>query len=342
MYYALIFFISTSFSYFLTLKIRTLALKLNIIDEPSIERKKHTGRTPLLGGTAIFLSFFCIIFLAKNQILSGSLELKHWIGVFIGGLILIIGGFLDDKLNLSPKLQILFPLFACFSVILGGVGVTKITNPLTNEHLLFSNITSNIFIIIWLLCIMYTTKLLDGLDGLVSGVVGIGAFIIFIFTLTTKYYQPDIGLVSLVLAGACLGFLILNWHPAKIFLGEGGSIFLGYILGVIAIISGGKVAITLLIIGIPAIDMGWTILRRTLNNQNPLTSADRSHLHHRLNDSGLGTKKTVLLYYAFSCIFGVTSIFLQSRGKFIALNLVLVLMITLVIYFSIRKNQKLP
>ena len=128
---------------------------------------------------------------------------------------------------------------------------------------------------------MYTTKLLDGVDGLVSGLGVIGGFVIFLFTATTNYFQPDIALASAIFGGASLGFLIFNWHPAKIFLGEGGSLLIGYILGVLAIISGGKIAIALLILGIPILDVLWTIIRRLLKKQNPFKFSDKLHLHHR-------------------------------------------------------------
>jgi len=178
---------------------------------------------------------------------------------------------------------------------------------------------------------MYTTKLLDGLDGLVSGLGAIGAFIIFLFTITTKYYQPDIGLAALILAGACLGFLVFNWHPAKIFLGEGGSLLVGFLLGVLAIISGGKIAIALLVMGLPILDVAWTIVRRLADGKNPFRFADRLHLHHRLYDLGLGQRRTVLIYYLISTVFGLSALFLQSQGKMLALAVLLMIMLGLVI-----------
>ena len=133
----------------------------------------------------------------------------------------MIGGVLDDKYNLKPHSQIIFPLLAIAAVIIGGVEITKITNPFGGfidlNSLFF---ISPLLIVFWLLGMMYTTKLLDGVDGLVSGVSAIGGFIIFLFTITTRYYQPDIAFAAILLAGACFGFLIFNWHPAKIFIGK--------------------------------------------------------------------------------------------------------------------------
>ena len=187
---------------------------------------------------------------------------------------------------------------------------------------------------------MYTTKLLDGIDGLVTGVTAIGGFIIFLFTMTTKYYQPDIGLAALILAAACLGFLIFNWHPAKIFLGEGGSLLLGFILGVLAIISGGKIAIALLIMGIPIMDVIWTIIRRIKDKKNPFKFADKKHLHFRLLDLGLSQKKTVLIYYGFSAIFGLSALFLQSRGKLIVLGALAAIMLGVVVWFNYLEKRR--
>ena len=190
---------------------------------------------------------------------------------------------------------------------------------------------------------MYTTKLLDGVDGLVTGVTAIGAFIIFLFTMTTKYYQPDIGLVALILAAACLGFLILNWHPAKIFLGEGGSLFLGFALGVLAIISGGKIAIALLVMGIPILDVIWTIFRRIKAGQNPFKIADKLHLHFRFLELGLTQRQTALIYYLFASIFGLSALFLQSKGKLIALmilaSVMLVVAISVVVLYKIKQKK---
>ena len=162
--------------------------------------------------------------------------------------------------------------------------------------------------------------------------------------MTTKYYQPDIGLAALILAGACLGFLIFNWNPARIFLGEGGSLFLGFALGVLAIISGGKIAIALLIMGIPIMDLIWTIVRWLIKKQNPFKSADRKHLHHRLLDIGLTQKKVVFVFYAFSLVFGLSALFLQSRGKVAVLGVLVFIMLFIIIGFSCldkRSKKKL-
>ncbi len=338
MFYLFIFIISLALSAVLTLVVKRLAMAYKILDIPDdkdgVGRKIHQQATPLLGGVAIFLAYFILLFAFAPRFLSGNLHWSHLIAFFGGALIIIIGGVLDDKYNLRPSRQIIFPLLAIISLIIGGVAIEKISNPFGGYVYLDSLFfIGPLLIAVWLLGMMYTTKLLDGVDALVSGVSGIGGLVIFLFTLNTRYYQPDIAFAAILFTGAISGFLIFNWHPAKIFLGEGGSLLLGYILGVLAIISGGKIAIALLVMGIPILDVAWTILRRILQGKNPFRFADKKHLHHRLLALGLGQKKTVLIFYALSLIFGLSGLFLQSRGKLWALVILIGLMFFIVIGF---------
>jgi len=340
MIFVLAFIIALALSLILTPLASKLAVRFEIVDQPDFIRKIHNKPIPLLGGAVIFFVFFAVIFFFSKQLFVGNLNWHHYIGFFIGGLILIIGGTLDDKYNFSPKQQIIFPILAIAAVLLGGVEIIKLSNPF-GDYLSLGAVAwlSPIFIAIWLMGMMYTTKLLDGVDGLVSGVSTIGALVIFLFTLTTKYYQPDIAFVSLVLAGAIIGFLVYNFNPASIFLGEGGSLFLGFALGVLAIISGGKIAIALLVMGVPILDVAWTILRRLLSGKNPFRAADKKHLHHRLLALGLSQKQTVLIFYFLSALFGGAGLFLQSQGKLLALSLILLVMLILVISFSFIKPK---
>ncbi|HNW56106.1 MAG TPA: MraY family glycosyltransferase, partial [bacterium] len=310
--------------------IKRLAWKLNIVDKPDLVRKFQEKPVALLGGWSIFLAISLVLWFFRSYLVVGDLNYYHWLGVWVGGLILMIGGSLDDKYNLSAKKQLIFPILAILAVILGGVGIKKVTG--LDGQLIFLNtwqlnlfswqgfvrhfiVLADIFTFIWLMGMMYTTKLLDGLDGLVTGLVGIGGLVVGLFTLTTRYYQPDIALAGFVLAAACAGFLLHNWSPAKIYLGEGGSLLLGYFLGVLAIISGGKIAIALLIMGVPILDAAWVIARRLLSGQNPFQTADRKHLHHRLVALGWSARQTALLYYTISLVFGLSALFLQSQGK---------------------------
>jgi len=338
----MIYFFSAIITFFsaiiFTILIKKLAIHFNVLDKPNAERKIHKENIPLLGGLAIFLAFFLSLFIFRHELIVGILTYSHWFWFFFGACFLMIGGFFDDKYKISPLKQIICPIIAIICIIIGGIGIGKITNPF-GGLLYFTEIASISFTVIWLLAMMYTTKLLDGMDGLVSGISGIGGLVIFLFTITTKYYQPDIALAAIIFCAACLGFLIFNWHPAKIFLGEGGSLLLGYVLGVLAIISGGKIAIALLILGLPLLDFGWTILRRLLARKNPFRSADKKHLHFRLLDLGFGQRRTVLIFYAFSLFFGLSGLFLQSKGKILAVSTLILIMIFLIIGLSsLEKN----
>jgi len=269
----------------------------------------------------------------------------------------MVGGTLDDKYDLSSSQQIIWPVLACLAVIAGGVGIEKITNPLSGliflnqwqiplgvwgGHAHYFNVIADSFTFVWLMGMIFTTKLLDGLDGLSSGVGAVGALIIFLFTVTTRYYQPDIALAALVLAGALLGFLVWNWHPAKIFIGDGGSLLIGFALGVLSIISGGKIAIALLVMGLPILDVVWTFIRRWSRGKNPLRAADRGHLHFKLLDSGLGPRRTVIVYCGLAALFGLSALFLQSRGKLLALLILGGVMLVMIIWFAwLDKKEKI-
>lgn len=343
------FLITVILSLVFTWLVRQLALRYQILDHPNQPRKQHAQPTPLLGGLAIFLSLTLILYFKKDILISGNLELHHWLGVLLASLVIIIGGIIDDVKKLPPIIQFIFPLMAALIVVISGIGVEKISAlsggyfylttwsiPLFSWHgqIVYFNIISDLFTIIWLLGMTYTTKLLDGVDGLVTSVTAVASFVIFLFTTTTRWAQADIAFAALMLLGACLGFLILNWHPAKIFLGEAGALFLGFILGVLSIISGGKIAIALLIMGIPVLDVVWTIIRRLLKGRNPFRFADREHLHFRLLDAGLGPRKTVILFCGTSLLFGLCALFLQSRGKLVILLIVGLLMVGLIMVFN--------
>jgi UDP-GlcNAc:undecaprenyl-phosphate GlcNAc-1-phosphate transferase len=338
--YLTYFLITFAISALMVPFLRFLAFRWGILDQPG-ERKIHHQSIPLMGGVAIFTSFFLVLFLSRSHLFPSDLNYQHWLGFFFGALFLIFGGILDDRYNLKPKWQIIFPILAVISVLLGGIEIPKISNPFGGLIYFHWQFLSSILISVWLLGMMYTTKLLDGVDGLVSGLGLIGSLIIFLFTISTQYFQPDIAWVAWIFSAAVAGFLVFNWHPASIFLGEGGSLLIGYVLGVLAIISGGKIAIALLIMGIPILDVVWTIIRRLLKKKNPFRFADKNHLHHRLLAVGLSQRQTVAVFYALAFFFGLSGLFLQSRGKTIALFLLLIIMLVLVALLS-RFKKKQP
>ena len=289
------------------------------MDFPMELRKTHTKPTPLFGGLAIFLSFFIILFLFINNGSIGEKALPKNIilGVFVGSIIIMIGGFLDDRDNLAPKHQIIFPIMATLVAIASGAHISFITNP-SGGVVNIAPVLGFIITFVWLMGMMYTTKFLDGLDGLVSGVTIIATFIIFIVSLFWDIKNSSTSYMALMLAGAALGFLIYNFYPAKIFLGEGGSIFLGYMIGVLSIISGSKIATSILIMGLPIIDTLYVIIRRIRQGRSP-TVGDREHFHYTLLDSGISQRKAVGIIYCTTLLFGLSSLFLNTKGKIITI-----------------------
>lgn len=333
----------------LTVIIKKISWRLKIVDDPKQypERKIQNKPTPLLGGLAIYLAFLVVMLvyaLFSDRLIGGYLLPKHLIGISLGGLFIMVGGILDDKFNLAPRKQIIWPILASLSIIMAGIGISYVSNPLGGTVYLdqikirlfnlvntpyYFIVWADIFAFIWLMSMMYTTKFLDGLDGLVSGITTIGAFVIFFLSLNKEVAQPETALLAVILAGACLGFLFFNWHRAKIFLGEGGSLFCGFMLGVLAIISGAKIATALLIMGIPILDVIWVIVRRTLLEKKSPFFSDKKHLHFRLLEAGLSHRATVLLLYFLTILFGLAALLLNGQAKLWSLLILVLVMLIL-------------
>ncbi len=317
---------------------RQLGRKLGFIDEPKVARKTHKGGISTLGGVAIYLAISIVligVLLFSDELTSGAMQNAHFIGYLLGGLILIIGGLVDDRLNLRARYSILFPVIAALVAAGFGIGVSKITNPL-GGFFEVSEVLSFCVTFVWLFGMIYVTKLLDGLDGLASGVSSISGFMMVALALSTTYYQPDSALLSMIVVAGILGFLVWNWNPASIFLGEGGSTFIGYSVGVLAVIGGGKIATALLVVAIPLFDIIFVLFDRYRSGV-PLFAGDRRHLHHRLNDIGFATRSIVLIYYAVALIFGLTTLIFESWQKLVALGTLFVIM--LIAIYSIQKCQ---
>ena len=343
MSYILFFLLALGLSLLLTPLVKRLAFKFKVLDHPSAApRKIHAQPMPLLGGLAVFGAFLititAYILIAKPDF--NIVPLKFFLGVLLGGAVLMIGGFFDDKYNLSPKISWLFPALASFIIVLSGIGVgiKYISNPFgapigIDRSLEIGNWKleiSALLVWFWLMGMIYTTKFLDGLDGLTSGIALVGGLTLFALSLNERVSQPITASIAIIFAGALLGFLIYNFHPASIFLGEGGSTFAGFMLGVLAIILGAKIATALLVMGIPILDVAWVIVRRLFYRSSPF-EGDRRHLHYRLLDIGFSQKQAVLTLYGISAVFGFTAVFLQSFGKLIALVLLFCVMIFLAI-----------
>jgi UDP-GlcNAc:undecaprenyl-phosphate GlcNAc-1-phosphate transferase len=325
-------------SLLLTPLIILLAKKINLLDIPKGERKLHRKPIPLMGGLAIFFSFFIITFLNLDKIISDTVEIKFIIAMFIGALVIMIGGFLDDKYDLKPKYSIIPPIIASLVIVLSGLKIEYITNPFGGSLFIYP-LLGVIITFLWVLGMMYTTKILDGLDGLVTGITTIGAVIIFLASFQKYFIQPEVAILTTILTGTCLGFLFWNFHQAKIFLGEGGSLLCGFLLACLAILAKGKIATALLIVGIPILDLIWVMIRRLRENHS-IKIADRKHLHHRLLDYGFSHRGAVLVYYAITIFFGVSALLLQSKGKIFALFFLVIFMAIIAEILTGKRNIK--
>lgn len=361
MKYFFLFLFTFFLSVFFTKIVRFFALKYKILDYPQTapERKVHSQPVPLLGGISIFLSSFLVIFFLffTSFLELETISFKNIVGFFIGSLILIIGGILDDCYNLPPIKQLFFSILAVLIVIASGVSIKYINNPFGQGLIFLEQIKIKIFefknipyylslpadliTFIWLLTIIYVLKLLAGLDGLVPGIGAIGSLIIFFLCLFTKFYQPDVGSLAIIFTGAFLGFLIFNFHPAKIFLGTSGETFIGFTLATLSIISGSKIATLLLVLGIPFLDFVWVILRRILKEKRSPLIADKKHLHYRLLEFGLSHSQAVIFFWLISLIFGLIGIFFPTtKIKIIALATLTIIMIILALLLTKKQLTK--
>lgn len=335
-----------------TLAIKKIAYKFQIVDQPNLARKIHREPIPLLGGIGIFAAFFLTILIAYLSTNHFRHEYIHWpelLAIFIGGGMIMIGGILDDKYTLPAKKQIIGPIASALIVIIFGISIPYITNPLgglirldqfsINIFWFKVVIISNVFTFIWLLMMMYTTKLLDGLDGLTSGVGLIAAILMFFVSLSKTLQQTDTALMALIFAGAILGFLIFNFYPAKIFLGEGGGLFIGFMIGILAIIAGGKISTAILVMGIPLLDVVWIVIRRQfMEKKSPFTTSDKKHLHFRLLDIGFSHRSAVMFFYALSLGIGSLALIVQGLNKIFAFaGLALVMAIIGILVVKIQK-----
>ena len=327
-----------------TFLVSRFAVKRKILDWPDQERRFHPQPMPTLGGLAIFASFFLVTFavgVLSGYLLGGNIPLRILVAIWSGGAVLMIGGYLDDKYHLPPKLSIVFPIIAALIMVTSGMSAVSIHNPLMGGVIILPSLWSAVIVFILILTMTYTTKLLDGMDGLVTGISAIAALVLFGLSLTEQVQQPQTALLAVTLTGSLLGFLILNFYPAKIFLGEGGSTFAGFMLAILAIVSGGKIATAIAVLGIPVLDAVWVVLQRLFAHKSPFLG-DRKHLHFRLLDIGFSVPQAVLFLYALSGIFGVSALFLQSMGKLVLLGIMVLVMIVLVctvfVFYKVKQS----
>lgn len=339
-YYIVAFFLPFILSYVLTPVAKKLAYKVGAIDVPKDNRRVHKKPIPRLGGLAIFLStaISMIILMPKNNIS---------ISILIGGSLIAITGIIDDIKPMSAKLKLALQIVAALIVVLGGVQIDTITNP-SNKQIIELKAFAIPITIFWIVGITNTLNLIDGLDGLSAGVSGISASSFFIVAsiMSAKLGNPDFMIIpillSAILAGAAFGFLPHNFNPAKIFMGDTGSLFLGFMLSVIAVegvmkgVATIAIVIPILILGLPIFDTTFAILRRFINKR-PIMEADKGHLHHRLLDKGLSQRQTVLVLYTISVLMSVSAISFSNLS--FGIGIVGSLLVSTILFNAVSTNQ---
>ncbi|MEW6726554.1 MAG: MraY family glycosyltransferase [Bacillota bacterium] len=281
-----------------------LAGRVGAIDLPD-RRKMHTSPMPRLGGLAIYLAFVFVILVTQQ--LTGEV-----LGLLAGSTLIVALGILDDTRGVTPKVKLLGQVVAALSVIPFGLQVEFITNPVHSGMIALGwwGIPLTVF---WLVAVTNAVNLIDGLDGLAAGIAAIAALTMSVISWTEGQIAAMV--ISLILFVAVLGFLPYNFHPARIFLGDTGSMFLGFALAATAIMGLTKSAtavsilIPIVILGIPLFDTAFAIFRRYRNRQ-PIFYPDKQHLHHRLLEAGLSHRRAVLTVYGVNLVLGASAVLL--------------------------------
>jgi UDP-GlcNAc:undecaprenyl-phosphate GlcNAc-1-phosphate transferase len=338
---ALISFLSTP----LVIK---FAKKLGIIDYPKKNKHPkviHTYPVPRGGGIPIFAALLItsLLFLPLD---------KHLKGILLGAAIITLMGFLDDKYDLNPYLRLALGFLAASAPVAAGIGIAFIANPLGGiidlsqpqitfnllgqSHTLW--ILSAIFALIWITFFMNMLNMgAKGVDGQLPGVTAIAAAIIAALSLkfSADITQWPIIILACIVLGANLGFLPWNFYPQKIMPGYGGGALAGYLLAVLAILSTTKVGTLMVVLGVPLIDTGYTMIRRILSGKSPVWG-DRGHLHHRLLDAGWGKRRVALFYWTITAMLGILALYLNRPSKFYTMIGVAVFVGGLILWLTYR------
>lgn len=338
------FFTSWGLVFVTTPLLVKVAKKAKLFDIPS-ERKVHETPTPRIGGLALFtaflipfLIFYCWMFLYLELPLTYILYRQDWLGIFVGAILIFLTGFLDDLVGISSRLKLIAQCMSAIAVVVGGLGIEKVlVNPWGIISL--NPVISALITIIWCLLVINGFNFIDGLDGLAAGIAFIcGLFLLIVAFLTNHYY---ITLPVIMLAGATIGFLHYNFNPARIFMGDSGSYFLGYALVTSALrisrddIQNVNIVVpVVLILALPVIDVVIATLRRILKRQ-PIFKPDCQHIHHCILNKGFSHRQSVLILYGINFLMGLLALsyFYLSPTLFWSLCLV-----TMIFLFIIASN----
>lgn len=359
--------------FLLTFGVRAFCFKMGWLDYPEA-RRIHTRPTPRLGGVGIFLGFVLASLLFYSPGSTNELII-YWLLIAAGALMVLVH-MIDDIIGLSPLIKIIAQSVAVlimlgpwdglfYGVLLFGFnnpfGASVVhastpwyqqptiflfihpLSPLAHAAITFAAIPAVLLTWFWIVGMMNTVNWIDGMDGLATGVVAIAGLFITLISVLLK--QDSIAILSAIFTGATLGFLPHNWNPAKIFMGDTGSMFLGLGLAVLSIMGGAKLASALMVLGIPVLDVAVVIINRIRRGQRPW-HFDMSHLQNRLMATGLSVRQICYVLYGFSLVFGFLAFLLSGVGfgshflKLVGLGVVALAMTGLIIWIDYRHRQR--
>jgi len=299
--YLTAFIVALGVTYLVTPSVKRLAVRWGAVDKPEA-RKVHKGTIPRLGGLAIYAGFIVSVLLSVHL----TWEL---LGILLGGTAILLLGIADDVYQLPAKVKLVGQIAAASVLLLFDIKIDWLTNPFGT--MIYLDLWAIPFTLLWVVSLTNMLNLIDGLDGLAAGVSIIAAVTIFLMAVDQNFWL--VAVLTCSLAGSALGFLHFNFSPAKIFMGDTGSMFLGYMLAAVSVAGTVKSAATIALIvpmvalGLPIMDTACAIIRR-FNNGQPIFKPDRGHLHHRLLDMGLTQTQVVLILYLVSILLGVSAI----------------------------------
>jgi UDP-GlcNAc:undecaprenyl-phosphate GlcNAc-1-phosphate transferase len=293
---------------------RRLAVHGGAIDTPN-ERKMHRRPLPTWGGIAIIIGFVAAVSVGGG---ARQMPPPEFAGIIVGALLVALVGFVDDRMDLSPNVKLALQVLSVVPLLIAGVTISSLSHPtVRHEQLVLPGWLSVLMTTVWVVAVTNAVNVIDGLDGLAAGVAAIACVALSFISLL--WGQLGVAILCAALAGAAVGFLPWNWHPADIFMGDTGAYFLGYMIAAVTIKGAFKMAaaiaifVPLLVLAVPLLDTTLSVVRRFLSGR-PAFAADRNHLHHRLVALGLSEPRVVLLTYAVTAVCGGIAIWISRTA----------------------------
>ena len=324
--------------------IRRFVVHHEIVDLPG-ERRVNTIPMPRAGGLAIAAGFLITasVFLLTNdalQVVAVVVPTNEIAALLLGGAAAAALGAIDDFLDLRARWQLVGQVALAIFAVATGIAIDFINNPFGPGVISFGGLFAAGFTTFWIVGMINSINFIDGLDGLSSGIALIASVTLGLISLSTQVGQPLVAILCFALAGSLLGFLRWNLHPATIFSGTSGVQFVGYTLAVLSILGTAKVAVALLVLGVPIIDTFWIIVRRLSQGRSPF-SPDRNHIHHRLLDLGLSHRQTVFVIYGICLTLALLALVLSGVDQLYAF-LAIFLVFGLVLFIPTRGTLARP